>query len=120
MEEISKLNVISPVMKQTRFYDFPAVRLTKNCFYFNKAAHKYIKDIKAFRVFLTPDYLIFQKAATFGNSAFSLFNSKDSPSTFQMHFPKELTRANFQYGVYRLYKVTNGYAIKRYEPIKEE
>lgn len=120
MEEIIITENIEEIQKfgfDNRF-DYPVITIGEKTIYFNKLSECLVKD--AVRWATAGEYVIGLPCDKSANNAFTIRKAPHNAAGKIAVFPSALRDGKkIQPGTYKLYKFKDGFAFKRYEPIKE-
>lgn len=114
-EELEDIERASIAMR----YPFPVVTISTQNIMFNIACNSLLSDVAFIRISTSPNYVVLQPADKASATNFKLGHQNKIYSNRSMALPAALREKKIQRGNYKLYKVNNGWAFKRYEPLKE-
>ena len=104
------------IEKAVSEYPFPTITLSSPNLFFNRAAGKYLKDVQFVKFRTSTEYVVIVPTEEKTKTAFKLGTYTNGAKAIA--YPANLKGCKIKRGVYKLYKYKDGFAFKRYEPLK--
>lgn len=121
LEEL-KLDEELEDIERVRFsmrYPFPAITITPYNIIFNLLCNSFLDDVEFIRISTSPNYVVLQPSVTTSPTSFKLGGRNTRSGNRALTIPAALKEKKLQRGNYKLYKMNDGWAFKRYEPLGE-
>lgn len=97
---------------------YPAVHIGTKSMYFNRAFHRIIPEgQRNVKFYTSSEYVIISLTQNDDENTFHLNRDYEKHST-AINMPALLREKKIRKGAYKIYKCKQGYAFKRYEPVR--